>query len=570
MAQEALLPTTKVDLLIEPAGVEPRAAIAHSTSAPLAPYSHIRRFDYTGGVVNFTVPPGVTRINARCWGGGGAGAGRGGGGGFATGDIAVEPGETLRVVVDLGGSPDGGGGMSGLYSQRLGQPLLIAGGGGGSGSPRTPAGGHGGGTSGSNGQTRSVGGLAGTAARGASGSTGGAGSSITGYHGGGGGSTGQKGGPAIGLIGHHGGQVPIPGMGGGGGACYGGMTGGGAGYAGGGGGADCGTTKAAWYAGGGGGSSFVAGPGVTDGSTLAGNGSRAGGKDDPLYQSPVGDAAQHGQVVLQWTGFTLTAGGPPDVELVQGGPAGYPGVHVESSTALEPVSVTVALPPERGLLFGSQTLADYQLTVQNADADQTPYAGQLSGDGSALVFADVDLQLPGTSVMWVAVSAGHDAPQGASSLTFTVGGKPSPSTTVVVAPAITVSPGGDPVTAERGGSPRYPGVEVRNNGTQDIPLHTVTATLPADTGLRFGTPDNPDHQLTVMNADGNTTPYMGSISQDGQTLTFTDVDLDILNDGTLSVLWICVSASPDTPPGPTTVEFTVGGRTSASTAIEVI
>jgi hypothetical protein len=275
-------------------------------------------------------------------------------------------------------------------------------------------------------------------------------------------------------------------------------------------------------------------------------------------------------VVLQWSEFTVVPGGPPDVELRQGGPVGYPGVRVEANVAFAPVSVTVALPAGRGLLFGTQTLADYQLTVQNANGETTPYTGNLAEDGKSLVFSDVDLEMPGTTVMWVGVSAGHDAPLGATSLAFTVGGKTSPSTTIVVTPGFTVSPGGAPVTAERGGAPVYPGVEVRNNGTQAIPLQTVTAVLPADAGMRFGTQDNPDHQLTVWDAAGNTAVYPGSLSDDGQTLTFTDVDLAIPGNGSQSIMWVCVSAADDTPTGPTSVQFTVGDRISPSTAIDVI
>ncbi|MDF2269348.1 hypothetical protein P2Q00_28475 [Streptomyces coacervatus] len=275
-------------------------------------------------------------------------------------------------------------------------------------------------------------------------------------------------------------------------------------------------------------------------------------------------------MVLQWSEFTMTPGGPPDVELRQGGPVGYPGVQVEADAAFDPVSVTVALPPDCDLLFGTQTLADYQLTVQTADGQTTPYMGSLSEDGTSLVFSDVDLKLPGTTLMWVAVSAGHNAPLGSTSLTFTVGGKTSPSTTIVVTPGFSVSPGGDPVTAERGGGPRYPGVEVRNSGSQAIPLQTVIVVLPADAGMRFGVPGNPDHQLTVMDASGNITVYRGSISDDGQTLTFSDVDLKIPNDGSQSVMWVCVSAAENAPQGPTSPEFSVGGRTSPSTTINVI
>ncbi|MER6146092.1 hypothetical protein ABT174_39845 [Streptomyces sparsogenes] len=155
-------------------------------------------------------------------------------------------------------------------------------------------------------------------------------------------------------------------------------------------------------------------------------------------------------------------------------------------------------------------------------------------------------------------------------MTFTVGGKTSPSTTIVVTPGYSVTPGGDPVTAERGGAPVYPGVEVRNNGSQAIPLQTVTATLPAGAAMRWGTQDNPDHQLTVWEVGGNITVYVGSVSDDGQSLTFLDVDLGIPDAGSKSVMWVCVSATDDTPPGPTSAEFSVGDRTSPSTTINVI
>ncbi|MET7906552.1 hypothetical protein ABZS86_35920 [Streptomyces sp. NPDC005355] len=196
--------------------------------------------------------------------------------------------------------------------------------------------------------------------------------------------------------------------------------------------------------------------------------------------------------------------------------------------------------------------------------------GTLSEDGVSLIFSGVDLELPGTTVMWAAVSAVPDAPLGATALTFTVGGKTSPSTTIVVTPGYTVSPGGAPVTAERGGWPVYPGVEVRNNGSQVIPLPVVTATLPVGAAMRWGMQDNPDHQLTVWDAGGNTTVYMGSVSDDGQSLTFLDVDLGIPDAGSQSVMWVCVSASDDTPPGVTSVEFSVGDRTSPSITIDIM
>ncbi|MBO0654667.1 hypothetical protein J1792_18330 [Streptomyces triculaminicus] len=88
--------------------------------------------------------------------------------------------------------------------------------------------------------------------------------------------------------------------------------------------------------------------------------------------------------------------------------------------------------------------------------------------------------------------------------------------------------------------------------------------------MRFGVPGLPDHQLTVLRSDGTTTVYVGSISSDDQTLTFTDVDLEIPQDGSWSVMWVCVSATADTPPGPTSVQFTIGDLVSPSTTIEVV
>jgi hypothetical protein len=324
-----------------------------------------------------------------------------------------------------------------------------------------------------------------------------------------------------------------------------------------------------YFSGGGGGSSFVDGPGVSGGATLAGDGPRAGGKDDPLYQSPVGEAGNHGQVVLQWAEFTVTPGGPPDVELKRGGQTGYPGVRIAADSAFAPVSVTVALPADRQLLFGTHTLADYQLTVQDAAGKITRYRGVLSEDGCSLQFRDVELDLPGTTVMWVGVSADHGAALGSTSLTFTVGGKACSSTSIVVAPAFMVVPGGAQKRAKRAGTPVYPGVEVHNKNSQAIPPQTITATLPADAAMRFGTQSTPDHQLTVWNGASRTV-YKGTVSNDGQSLTFSDVDLAIPTAGSWSVMWVCVSASDDTPSGLTSVKFTVGDSTSDSTAIEVV
>src|SRR4051812_47915568 len=62
---------------------------------------------YTGSTATFVVPAGIGAVTVKAWGAGGAGGGQGcttcttggGGGGYATGCLAVTPGQTLTLVV---------------------------------------------------------------------------------------------------------------------------------------------------------------------------------------------------------------------------------------------------------------------------------------------------------------------------------------------------------------------------------------------------------------------------------------------------------------------------------------
>ena len=72
-------------------------------------------YNYTGGVQTFTVPAGVTSLSLQAWGGQGrtsiSGNATGGRGGYATGTLAVTPGQLIRIYVG------GGGGVSfGTYT----------------------------------------------------------------------------------------------------------------------------------------------------------------------------------------------------------------------------------------------------------------------------------------------------------------------------------------------------------------------------------------------------------------------------------------------------------------------
>ncbi|MFC9679037.1 hypothetical protein [Streptomyces sp. NPDC056948] len=273
--------------------------------------------------------------------------------------------------------------------------------------------------------------------------------------------------------------------------------------------------------------------------------------------------------------FAVLPGGPPDVELQPGGTVGYPGVVVKN-TGQAPVgeqTLTVSLPAGRGLQWGSSTLPDYQITV-----DGTPYPGTLSPDGQTLTCENIDLAIPpgGQAVIWAGVSAAADAAPGYTDLHFTVGGQAADSTpvrigTTVLTPPFSLTPGGPPeVLLVPGGATGYPGVGLANTGDQPVPPQTVTVQLPPDTNLLWGQPEIPDLQLTVLDAQGSTTPYTGTLSPDGQSLTFTDVDPGIPAPGSGSLMWVGVSAADDAALVYTSLVFTVGDRTSASTPVIVV
>ena len=95
---------------------------------------------YTGSIVSWTVPAGVTTIRIETWGGqGGTGGAQGGKGARMRGDFAVSPGDTLKIIVGqypgVGSTSCLGGGGGGTYVWKDGanDPMIVAGAGGGSG-----------------------------------------------------------------------------------------------------------------------------------------------------------------------------------------------------------------------------------------------------------------------------------------------------------------------------------------------------------------------------------------------------------------------------------------------------
>jgi len=269
-----------------------------------------------GSFGTFTVPINTTSLIAYTFGAAGGGgcyprptANAGGGGGYATGTLAVTPGQSIKIVVGEGGGTEGatpttnslggggigatsqggdGGGLSGLFSDgeladwtRCGhgvsapQVLLIAGGGGGAQDP--VEGGAGGGTTG---QTGTAGGgpQDNTHATQTSsfGSTPDGSTNIGG--GGGGQSSGGAGGQGAapqatgGFL--FGGDVTP----GGSGTSSSSAGAGGGGYYGGG----AGSRPSGGHGSGGGGSSYIGNPQISSGSTEAGDQNAGGGTASPI------------------------------------------------------------------------------------------------------------------------------------------------------------------------------------------------------------------------------------------------------------------------------------------------
>jgi len=95
-------------------------------------------FNYTGAIVNWTVPAGVTsgRIEVRGAEGGthSSSAVPGGLGAIMIGDFVLTPASTLKILVGQKHPAGNGGGGGSFVTTNTNVPLIIAGGGGGSGS----------------------------------------------------------------------------------------------------------------------------------------------------------------------------------------------------------------------------------------------------------------------------------------------------------------------------------------------------------------------------------------------------------------------------------------------------
>lgn len=133
----------------------------------------------------------------------------------------------------------------------------------------------------------------------------------------------------------------------------------------------------------------------------------------------------------------------------------------------------------------------------------------------------------------------------------------------------TVAPGGPPdVKLSADGPVGYPGVRLTTDDGP-VPVHNVQASLPPGMGLAFVAEGNPGYMLTVLDGDGAAKNYPGQLSPDGQTLTFSKVNLALTGKSSHSIAFVAVRATDPNATGRTSLTFRVGSENSQSTPIEV-
>lgn len=129
----------------------------------------------------------------------------------------------------------------------------------------------------------------------------------------------------------------------------------------------------------------------------------------------------------------------------------------------------------------------------------------------------------------------------------------------------TIRPGEPPeVRLTPGGGAGYPGVVLKSTDGTPLGTQRITVTLPEDAGLRWGTADAPDAELTVLAGRA----YRGQLSADGMSVSFDDVALDVPSGGTV-VMWINVAATTGASTGATSLTYTVGAEECRSTMVNV-
>jgi len=404
-----------------------------------------------GSFGTFTVPDSMTSLIAYTFGAAGGGGdfprpytNAGGGGGYATGTLAVTPGQSIKIVVGEGGGSEGatpttnslggggvsgtsqggdGGGLSGLFSDgeltdwtRCGhgvsapQVLLIAAGGGGAQDP--VEGGAGGGTTGQTGtagtgpqqdthatQTSNFG----SVPDGSTNIGGGGGGQSSGGAGGQGAAPQATGGFLFGGDAAPGGSSTSPQYAGGGGGGY---YGGGAG-----------SRPLGGHGSGGGGSSYIGNPQISSGSTEAGDQNAGGGTASPVYVPGTNEglpsanaAGEDGYVLLTGCGTVTTTASTTIVS------AAFTSTSVATSARIVVFEENIDTPTlntdiiasvsRDGTNFTNATLSDSGYVTgssgQRVLTGQIDISGQPSGQSMRwkLQLANNQVKIHGVSLSW--------------------------------------------------------------------------------------------------------------------------------------------------------------------------
>ncbi|MFF1792530.1 hypothetical protein ACFVX9_39460, partial [Kitasatospora sp. NPDC058243] len=286
--------------------------------------------------------------------------------------------------------------------------------------------------------------------------------------------------------------------------------------------------------------------------------------------------------------FTVSpAAGYPQY-LAAGGAPGYPAVQLVNTgqASVSARDVTVTLPAGKDLEFVHETgTGKYALTAMPAEPWTQQYPATLAPGGQSLTARGVDLALPSPgshSALWCTIAAPEGAPPGDTALEYAVGSVSSPSAPVHVTAssgagqgsfAAFPAPGTDVYMIRGSGLLKYPGIRVRNTGGVPVAPQTVTVTLPAGLAPHLSfVAQGPGgaYELSVEAGFGREiASAAGQLSPDRQMLTFTGVDLAVPEPGSVSALWVPVTADATCPLDVTALLYTVGNEPCLSTPVHI-
>lgn len=477
------------------------------------PIVHI--FNHTGSAQTFIIPPGIFSVSVECYGGsggvGGSANNSGGLGGFASGELAVIPGQTLNIYVGgvgtdrdfipfvsapggFNGGGDGGfdgsgqaqigGGGGGASDIRvngtsLSDRVIVAGGGGGGGGGFLgPAvGGAGGGLIGTDGQTfiNGVGGTGGSQIGGGLAST----LAFNATHG------------SVGIGGNGGTSANAWGSGGGGG-----------GYFGGGGGTATQPHGAGHAGGGGGGSSYIGG--VTSGVTIT------------------GVNTGHGQVIITY--FCLTA----------------------ASINTQPINTATCDNASASFSISAIDATAYQWQV-NDGMGWTDVAGPVYTGATDSILSITGATLAMNGYQYRAIAIGCTGNDTSSVVTLTVNPNPSATASTIANATCNGYPNGSAQVVASGGTAPYTYAWSPSGGTGTTAIGLTAGTYTvivtdfngckdtAQTAISHPSPFNVTSSQTnvscnggndgtaTVNVSGSTAPYTYAWSNGNTTATATNL-----------------------------------------------